>query len=114
MDRKIIYIASIKLTLTRKGQSSFLLSLLCLVTIFNFVFKNLFLRVKMKNSFIVFPKLKTRLVCSKQEGERVWVLFLFKLEFETWTLLSVLGFSLFSNLKTILKLFSISFENREM
>lgn len=111
MDRKIIYIASIKLTHTRKGQSSFLLSLLCLVTIFNFVFKNLFLRVKMKNSFIV---LKARLVCSKQEGERVWVLFLFKLEFETWTLLSVLGFSLFSNLKTILKLFSISFENREM
>ena len=70
--------------------------------------------MKMKNSFTVFSKLKTRLVSSKQEGERVWVLFWFKLGFEAWTLLSVLGFSLFSNLKTILKLFSISTENREV
>lgn len=70
--------------------------------------------MKIKNSFIVFSKLKTRLVSSKQEGERVWVLFWFKLGFEAWTLLSVLGFSLFSNLKTILKLFSISTENREV
>ena len=70
--------------------------------------------MKMKNSFTVFSKLKTRLVSSKQEGERVWVLFWFKLGFEAWTLLSVIGFSLFSNLKTILKLFSISTENREV